>query len=581
MYILGVSYGYTATAVLLKDGKIISCASEERFNGIKNFNGFPKQAIDYCLKSAGISGRDLDLVATPYLHLPPSNLSDSLKLDEKHDRPLDLIGKPRKLFRTLRYHFPIIRPLGVLGYRLAAIILGSGYTKKQQYHLAQYLGVSSSKIKSFNHHLCHAAAAYYSSPYHNQKALVLTLDGEGDELSGTVNIFSGKSFKVIAKIPREYSLGYIYGHLTKYLGMKPHEHEYKVMGLAPYAKDIDVNKLYEKISPLVGFTPNNPLMFTMPFNSQDFDQYLHNRLSNSRFDHLAGAFQKLMEEKISQWVSHAIKETGIHTIILSGGVFMNIKVNQVISNLKEVKKFYVLPSCADESAPIGSCYLGHLRLSSEPIQPVSVLYWGPQYSDSEIIKVLKKNYRHIQYKKIRRIEHVIAKLLSRGKIVARLSGRMEFGARALGNRSIMAHPQDPAVIKIINDKIKNRDFWMPFAPTILRERMADYVINPKNIPAPYMILGFNSTLLAQKHLLATLHPSDLTMRPQIIEANQNPGYYRIIKEFEKLTGIGGILNTSFNLHGIPIVLGPSEAVLAFLDSGLEYLAMENYLVTKK
>ena len=357
------------------------------------------------------------------------------------------------------------------------------------------------------------------------------------------------------------------------------------MGLAPYAKASEVDKVYSKIKNFIDFDKDDPLKFVTKRNAQDFDIFLRKNFLEVRFDNLAGGFQRLVEVKIKEWVEKAVKKTKINTVILSGGVFMNIKVNQVVASLPKVKRLFIMPSCADETGAIGSSYLGYLMLKKNkntlPIEPISHLFWGPSFSDKEILGKLKSIKKKVSYKKVKEVEGVTAKLLSKSKIVANLSGRMEFGARALGNRSILANPSDPETIKVINEQIKSRDFWMPFAPTILAERQKDYLVNPKNIDSPYMMMGFNTTKLAQKEIKAALHPSDGTCRPQILDQSFNPRYYKIIKEFEKLTGIGAVLNTSFNIHGFPIVLGTEEALKAFLSSGLEYLVMENYLITKK
>ena len=591
MYILGISYGFVATAVLLKDGKVIACASEERFNGIKNYNGFPQKSISYCLSEAGIKGEDLDLVTTPYTNLPPSHFSlDNKKSTQAENLLSRLFGfgmTLRKFFRIVRYYFPnIFRPLGQVSYRFAVKLLTIYYAQIQKKQIANYLKISVDKIVSFDHHISHAAAGYYSSSYNQSKALVLTLDGEGDGNCATVSVFEGAKHRMLSNTPREYSIGYIYGYVTKFLGMKPHEHEYKVMGLAPYAKEGEVDKVYSKITDFISLDRNDPLKFVTKKNSQDFDMFLKKEFLDTRFDNLAGAFQRLVEENTKKWIEKAQEKTKIKTVILSGGVFMNIKVNQVVASLPKVKRLFIMPSCADETGAIGSSYLGYLMLSKKGkkairIEPISHLYWGPSFSDSEIFGELKPLKSKVSFKKVKDVEKVIAKLLSEGKIVANLSGRMEFGARALGNRSILANPTKYETVKIINEQIKSRDFWMPFAPTILKERQKDYIVNPKNIDSPYMMLGFNTTKLAQEEIKAALHPSDSTCRPQILDKTINHRYYRIIKEFEKLTGIGAVLNTSFNIHGFPIVLGPKEALIAFLNSGLQYLVMENYLITKK
>jgi carbamoyltransferase len=261
---------------------------------------------------------------------------------------------------------------------------------------------------------------------------------------------------------------------------------------------------------------------------------------------------------------------------------MNVKANKRIMELPEVESVYVFPSCGDETNSFGAAFLVYahertrkgLPIDSEPMGP---LYLGSEFDDGEIKAVLKEYpFRH-QY--VETIEKEIAYLLAKGEIVARFKGRMEFGARALGNRSILADPSRREVIRTINDMIKNRDFWMPFAPSILAERAPDYLINPKNIAAPYMVMAFD-TACNTDQFCASVHPYDRTVRPQVVNASWNPGYYSLLKEFEKLTGRGAILNTSFNLHGHPIVCTPRDALQVFSDSGLRFMGIGNFLVEK-
>ena len=580
MYVLGISNGHVATAVLLKDGEVIACASEERFNNKKSFNGFPAQAIDWCLEYARIQGTDIDLVATPYLYRPPIHTPEDQRQSQGSLHVLYLLSKAlnffRYFYRRIRFRIPQTKILGVLAYRLAALTVGKYFTYKYKQYVAEYLKISKSRVIAYDHHLSHAAAAYYASQFNTKKALVFTLDAEGDNYCSSVSIFEGKEFKVLAKTPRENSFGYIFGAITKFLGMKPHEHEYKVMGLAPYAKDEDVDKLYEVVKETIYLDPKNMLKMSSPFNTQDYDQYLEKNLRGKRFDHIAGAYQKLVEELVTKWITEGIKRTGISTVVLSGGVFMNVKANKRIAELKEVKELYALPSCSDESAPLGAAYLG--SVNTQIPKPIKTLYWGPEYTDEQIEKVLKESGKH-KFEKHKNIEKEIAKLLASGNVVANSSGRMEFGARALGNRSILANPQNTDTIRLINEQIKNRDFWMPFAPSILKERAKNYIKSPK-IESPFMMFAFDSTESAQTDLRAALHPYDMTMRAQILSEEENPRYYKIIKEFENLTGIGGVLNTSFNLHGYPIARGPVEALFTFENSELQYLALGSYLVTK-
>ena len=263
---------------------------------------------------------------------------------------------------------------------------------------------------------------------------------------------------------------------------------------------------------------------------------------------------------------------------------MNVKANQLIAELPEVKSIYIVPSCGDESTSFGAAFWAYQKyadVEKYPIVPLKDLYLGTEYSDREISQELKKvRYRSLKIEKKADIEKTVAGLLAKNKIVARFKGRAEWGARALGNRSIIANPSSFNVIKEINDQIKSRDFWMPFAPSIKLERLEKYVTNPKKIKVPYMIMTLDSTDLGKKELVAAMHPYDGTLRPQAVERDWNPGYWRLIDEFEKLTGIGGVLNTSFNLHGFPIVQTPEDALYVLEHSGLKYLAIGSYLVSK-
>lgn len=591
IYILGIYTGHNSTAALLKDGAIIACVSEERFTGIKNQLGLPKQSIAWCLKFAGITTDDLDAVAIPSTFGSPMFLSEGTK--ESSSVQLlqilyDSVSFIRRSWGKLVYIQPSVRPLGTWIHKIATKTYGAYLLNKELQFLASYLKVPKEKIITTGHHLSHASAGYYSSPFNDQKALVLTLDAEGDDVCSTVSIFQKDKIKRIAETSRENSLGWIYHDLTIFLGMKPGEHEYKIMGLAPYAKEKDVQKVYDRIKDIITLDPNNNLRFRSKFNTQDTLYYLHKEMMGVRFDNVAGAFQKLLENRILEWVEAAVAKTNIHTVIFSGGVAMNVKTNMLIQQSKFVSHAFFMPSAGDESLVIGSCYLAYSRLTQNKsgypyCKPLADLYLGPSNSQDEIKKFISRTEykRKLIITEPKNMEKTIAQHLAKGDVVARINGRMEWGARALGNRSIMANPQNQDVVKIINDQMKQRDFWMPFAPSIMEELAKEYCVNPKNAPAPYMIVCFDSTLRAKKELKAALHPYDFTLRPQLLKESWNPSYYKIIKEFERITGIGGILNTSFNLHGLPIVLGPKEAMYAFEHSGLQYLALGPYFVAKK
>lgn len=261
---------------------------------------------------------------------------------------------------------------------------------------------------------------------------------------------------------------------------------------------------------------------------------------------------------------------------------MNVKANMKIAELEGVDDIFIFPSCGDESVSIGAAYFVQ-NLKGGAVQPISDNYFGGQFSEEEIKDAADKPELKEKYavSEEENINKKVASLLASGEIVARFSGRMEWGARALGNRSILMDPRNKDGVRILNMAIKQRDFWMPFAPTVLVERQDDYLTNKKNLKSPYMIMAFETTEKGKHDLSAAIHPYDFTARPQILQKDFNPGYYDLIKEFEKITGVGAVLNTSFNLHGEPVVHSPSDAISVFERSGLKHLALGKYLISKK
>lgn len=575
MIILGLNTSHNATASLLIDGEIMGCVSEERFNRKKNFFGFPKQSVDYLLKSQNLKISDVDYIVNGGKIFVP---------------PWDPIANLNKYGFIKRNIFFLLSSLPFLEKILRHInyLLERTSTNKLYKEIITNTGVKKEQIILAPHHDCHAYTAYYG--FVNDKArmerkfTVFTHDAKGDFLCATIGIAEKNKIKKIAQIKAGNSLAAIYADITALLGMKINEHEYKVMGLAPYASTYEINKVYPILEKLIEV---RGLQFKSRYGMVGIYSYLRKELPTYRFDGIAGAAQKLVEEKIVQWIKNGIKKTKQKDIVLGGGLFMNVKANKIISEQKEVGEVIVCPSAGDESNAIGAAYWGYeyaCKKSKLFFNPKAIknLYLGALYTEEEITKTLmrfKKNKR-IRITQERNIEKKIANSLVQGKIVARSSGKMEFGARALGNRSILADPRSSDVVKKINEKIKNRDFWMPFAPTILRKRVSDYIIKTGKIDSLFMTAAFGSTKKAQEELKAALHPYDSTLRAQILDKEMNPSYYAIIEEFEKLTGVGAVLNTSFNLHGEPIVCNPEDAVNTFLSSGLDILVLEDYFIEK-
>lgn len=589
MYILGIHQSHNATAVLLKNGQIIAAVSEERFTRKKNHFGIPLQAIKYCLNFANITAHQVDLVVIPGSTWPNylSSLENANKQNTDQYKILFFLRYLNNtVYQTLIYivyKFTFLKNICTyyqkILYRIACLFF---YPKTKDL-LSETFGFSKNKIVVMDHHLAHTFSALFSSPNpkRNKDTLVFTCDGEGDGLSATISIYKHHKLTRNIAVTEANSLGALYACVTVYLGMKALEHEYKVMGLAPYAPQKETLQVYKKFSQFLKLNKKN-LSFQHKYLPHLMDLVMQREFTRIRFDHIAGGVQKFTENLLIEWIEASIKRFRLNRIALSGGVFMNVKANMLISQLPEVKEMFVMPSCGDESNAIGAVYWGYQRLTGKDPEPLKDLYLGPEYSKTEINSTLIRLKIHRKYKVevVHNLPNAVAGLLSQGEIVAIFHGRMEFGARALGNRSILADASRWDVVEVINKMIKSRDFWMPFAPVILDTWSQKYLVNPKKIPAPYMIMAFPSTPLAQKHLKAAMHPYDKTLRPQVIEKDWNPFYYQILKEFEKITSMGGCLNTSFNIHGEPIVCSPEDAISTFARSGLKYLVLGDFLISK-
>lgn len=582
MITVGFYKGHNATACILKDGQVVAAVSEERFNRIKNADTFPKEAIKYCLEKAQVKAEDVDLFIRIYEH-PEGYVSPVGQT--KNPKVMDIILSPIPYIKNLTFKFPSF------GFFLKNIysffsknILAPYFQKQFKINMAKFLNIDERKIIFANHHLCHAFAAYYGFvPKKDQlkDQLVITIDGEGDSLCSTVWTVKKGEWKRITQTPGGNSIATFYGLITHFLGMKMNEHEYKVMGLAPYVSSYEKDKIYPLFKDL--FWVDDELVIHSKYPSGSYLYYFDKVLIHQRFDGIAAAAQAFVEDIALELVNKAVKKTGIKNVVVSGGFFMNVKVNKRIAELTEVSNLIVCPSAGDESAPFGGAYFGN-QLSQQSISlNIPNLYLGPDFSDKEIEEIISQEGVNKLYniKKYTDIEKQVALLLSKGKIVGRFKNRMEWGARALGNRSILMDSRRNDLKLELNEQVKSRDFWMPFAATILNERQKDYIINPKNIKGSHMAIGFDTTQKGRKDLAAAIHPYDFTCRPQILTEEENPEYYKLIKYFESLTGVGAILNTSFNYHGEPIVCNPKDALHTFGVTGLKYLALGNYLIFKK
>lgn len=573
MKVLGIHDGHTSTACLLEDGKILAAVSEERMTNTKGKGGFPEKSIAYILKRHKLEPRDIDQIALVGYMRP-------LESTDNYQR-----GR-QKYFPTIIKYLPVDPRLAIAAYvrcekprRLRARDLISSFGA---------LSIPMSRMKVIEHHQTHAATAYYLSPFQGrgEKVLVITLDGSGDGLSGTVSVVGEDGqWQRLRGISTFDSLGIIYSRVTQMLGMKPWEHEYKLMGLAPYANKeaalrcLQILKSYLDVTDDGLALRNKTRLWGNSLLAQMYKDFV-----GHRFDAVAAGVQLLHEDIVVKLVRNWIKKTGIRKVAVAGGCFMNVKANKLILEMSECENLFVMPSCGDESCAIGAAlwvYDQRPNRGDAPIQPLESVYWGPEYSRDDTERALRSAGEKVAFRVSENIELESAKMLAEHKIIGRLAGQMEWGARALGNRSILANPSRVDNIRKLNVAIKLRDFWMPFAPSILWEMRRDYAVYKKNVDSYFMTLTYDSTPLARDHLIAALHPYDLTMRPQFVKKEHNPRYYGLLSHFKGLTGIGGILNTSFNLHGFPIVNTPEEAIHTFLNSDLDYLTINDYLVWKR
>lgn len=595
MLILGIHDGHNATAAVIKDGKIIACISEERFSRTKNEAGYPLRAVNHLLHTLDIQPQQLDAIAlaTKDQENPISfkiksdtvfRVDDYRRLMHEYWRPLlyentetdfwqRIWNEPRFKENNALYDIEFVKNTPKEKWREA-------FTNERIRFISDHLRILPDKIHLIDHHTAHAHYAYYASRhFEDQKAAVITADSWGDECNATISIVKDGKLKEINRTPM-CMLARTYRFMTLLLGMKPLEDEYKVMGLAPYARDYIRNPVYQIFKETLVV---DGIDFKWNKKPPDLYFYFREKLEGLRFDKIAGGLQLWLEEMLSEWITNIMEYTKTEFVYYSGGLSMNVKANKIIAELPNLKCLYVPPSGSDESIAMGAAYKVALDMGDEAyLLEHAYIGFGSAPTKDEIKSTIqhflkREGYQVIEFPR----DELIADILASGKVLGRCCGEMEFGARALGNRSILCDPSKYENIKLINDKIKFRDFWMPFAPSILKERAQDYIINPKGLEAYYMTIAFDSTPLARRDLKAAVHPYDYTIRPQVITAEQNPEYYSLIKAFEKKTGIGALLNTSFNLHRKPIVRTTEDAVEAFVNSGLDGLILPDTLIMKR
>jgi len=566
MYILGIScYYHDSAACILKDSEIVAAVEEERFSRNKFDDNFPRSAIEYCIKEAGISPKEIDCVA--------------------------FYDKTILKFERLLDNYIAVAPQG---FRSFLSVIPKWLHKRLWVsdEIKDILGNYKGRIYFPEHHLSHAAYSFFTSPFTD--AALLNVDGVGEWTTTSFGYAKDTSIKLTHDIRWPHSLGMFYSAFTYYLGFKVNEGEYKLMGLSSYGKP----KYYDLImNELVDVKNDGSLHLNMKYFAFTYDKVMINKQFEKLFDcpvrredsktekihyDIGASAQLVLEEIMLKMANHVYKETKKKNLCLGGGVALNGVTNGRILREGPFDEIFIPPSPGDAGSAIGCALYTYYSIKKEnPIENISKrlfnnIYLGPQYSDNEILDFLTKN--NISYKKFEKFQllNEVAKLISEQNVVGWYQGRMEWGPRALGNRSILADPRDAKMKDMLNEKIKHRESFRPFAPSILEEYLSEYF--ELDVSSPYMLLV--AKVKKPEKIQAVTHVDD-TARVQSVSRAINPLYYDLIKEFFKLTGIPVLVNTSMNVRGEPIVNTLSQAYSMILKTDMDYLAMGSYLVSKK
>jgi carbamoyltransferase len=595
MYILGISAFYhDSAACLLKDGEIVSAAQEERFTRKKHDAAFPRCAIEYCLKEAGIGANDINNVVfyeKPFV---------------KFERLLETyLAFAPKGFKSFAKAMPVWIKDKL--FQKAALVKELNITFSDDVNWRERLLFSE-------HHLSHAASAFYPSPFEN--AAVLTLDGVGEWTTTSLAVGKGSDLKVVKEIHFPHSLGLLYSAFTYYTGFKVNSGEYKVMGLAPYGEPKYVDLIKEK---LITVADDGSYQLDMSY----FDYATGLTMTNKKFDalfggpprtseteltqremDLAASVQKVTEDIVTQIARDIARDTGERNLCLAGGVALNCVANGILLREKIFENIWIQPAAGDAGGALGAAlsawYLHHnseREVSSER-DAMKGAYLGPEFKDAEIeaeLEACGTKFKKLSDDEL--IEHV-ATALADEKAVGWMQGRMEFGPRALGGRSIIADPRSPVMQKQLNLKVKYRESFRPFAPSVLREDVNEWFEHDTD--SPYMLLvadvqkdkrrtmtdeeealfGVDKLNVPRSSVPAITHV-DYSARIQTVHADTNPRYHTVISKFKEKTGCPLVVNTSFNVRGEPIICSPTDAFKCFMGTELEVLAIGNYLMIKE
>jgi carbamoyltransferase len=558
MLTLGINYSqmHDSSACIVRDGELLFAVAEERISRLKHDAGFPRNAIRACLDFANVRAEQLDEVCFGWQTAGPVF---------RHDLKCYATGK---------------MPLTYLsGLNSTLHFLSMWHQESGAKKFAQQFGPTKARMRFVDHHLAHAISAYAYSGF--DEAAVVVMDGRGAWEATTIWHGHKGRLESVLMIPFPDSVGYFYGEFTQFLGFQRNSDEWKVMGLAPYGKPgadlsafIDLKAAPYRIhtkrlvtngaAPFAGITP---LLGPARIAENDIDD---------RHKDIAYAVQDACETAMMSVVRMAIEKTQCRKVCLAGGVALNSKANGKIIASGLVEKMFVQPAASDDGVALGAALAPYLDDNGKlPNKPMRHGYWGPCFDDAAIESALRM-YK-LRYAKLPDPASTAAELLSHGKILGWFQGRMEFGPRALGSRSILADPRDPEMNAKVNNAVKFREWWRPFAPSFKKEAAGEYLESATD--SPFMIL--TAQVRPEKRgVIPSVTHVDGSARPQTVEKVINPLYWRLIDEFGKRTGVPVILNTSFNLRGEAIVHTPTDAMRTFFSSGMDALVIGSFLVEK-
>lgn len=567
MNILGLNCGlHDASCCLSKNEQLIAMSDEERFTRVKHDGRFPEIALQFCLKEARLQIQEIDYAGYSW-----------------HPNLKWLSKWFYQCYRASQY-FPNLKA--------SLKHLQETYQRKktQQARFEQVkknLGPAfRGKFLYVKHHEAHAASTYFVSPF--DRAAILIVDAAGELFGSSFYRANGNQLKFLKGFYLPHSLGSFYAAITQYLGFLHHDEEWKVMGWAPYG---DPNPCYEKISKLITHTDSGDYRLNLEYfqhqfgKSPWFSPQLEALLGKARqkdedfpqiYADIAASAQKVLEEEILRLIRQLKALTREENLCIAGGVALNCSANKKIQESGLFKNISIVPLAHDTGTALGvNLYINHVVLGRKERFRLDHLYYGSHYSEDACIQALQK--AQLTYHRMERPAQKIATLLAEGSVLGFFQGRMEIGPRALGCRSILADPRNKDMKAIINAKIKFREPFRPFAPSVLEEVAQEYFVNATQ--SPFMNIVFEVREEKRAIIPAVTHV-DQTARIQTVSKEVNPYYYQIIQEFAKLTGVPVVLNTSFNIKGEPIVESPENAINCFLGTGLDYLILNEFLVSK-